>query len=223
MTSPASAAVVQTITPPSPDALVAPREVDATTHFEVTYPQIADESGPNDRVNLVPAGTPEDYFDELDAAWDSHMTIEGNPLRFWSPIEPGEYELRHWDVTAETLLTRRPIRVLPGVAASLDAPEEVAVGSVFRVGWSGPGHENDAIFLMEPGADPDITLLPVASAVVPTDGGPVELTAPSEPGVYELRYVYGGGVGSSLGGGAMVSLPIRVVARSGIGQEGDFR
>jgi Ca-activated chloride channel family protein len=70
-------------------------------------------------------------------------------------------------------------------AATLTAPQRVAAGAAFTVGWTGPDNPGDYITIVSPDA--------AATAYADyrtTDGGAtLGLTAPMEAGAYEVRYV----------------------------------
>lgn len=70
--------------------------------------------------------------------------------------------------------------------ASLDAPAEIAAGSRFTVGYTGPGRDRDYITYVEPGP-PEGRHGPYEYAE--SDNGQVELRAPDAIGQYELRFV----------------------------------
>jgi Ca-activated chloride channel homolog len=81
-----------------------------------------------------------------------------------------------------------PVLVV-AVDASVTAPAEVAADTEFAVAWQGPGNESDYLTIVPAGA-PEGAYLSYAY----TEGGtPVVLTAPSEPGAYEVRYALGRG------------------------------
>jgi Ca-activated chloride channel family protein len=78
----------------------------------------------------------------------------------------------------------------PGDAAptaELTAPARVAAGERFEIDWRGPDGPDDYLSLAAAGSAGDAYL-----EWAPTgDGRPTVLSAPAEPGVYELRYVDG--------------------------------
>jgi len=71
--------------------------------------------------------------------------------------------------------------------AAVMAPGRVEVGAALHVTWSGPDSTEDFISIARP-ADPGNAYLDWARC---EDGNPITLTAPGEPGGYELRYVGG--------------------------------
>jgi Ca-activated chloride channel family protein len=65
----------------------------------------------------------------------------------------------------------------------------VEAGSTFTVAWEGPNNDGDYIYLAEAGSRDNQQV-----GYVRTDrGNPTELTAPGNPGAYELRYILGSG------------------------------
>lgn len=68
--------------------------------------------------------------------------------------------------------------------ARLEVPAEVGVGSRFEVDWSGPDNPGDYVTIV-PALAPDGEY---AAYAYTRDGNPLILTAPVEPGVYEVRY-----------------------------------
>ncbi len=72
---------------------------------------------------------------------------------------------------------------VPLPPASLDGPETGVAGDTVPVGWEGPDGKGDYIAAALPEEDGYKTY------TYTRDGSPVQLRLPSEPGVYELRYV----------------------------------
>ncbi len=69
--------------------------------------------------------------------------------------------------------------------AALEAPERVPAGSAFAVRWTGPDNEGDFLTIVRPDENPERY-----GHFAETKGGAeLSLTAPMEPGTYELRYV----------------------------------
>lgn len=86
--------------------------------------------------------------------------------------------------------------------ATLEAPQQVGAGAVFSVTWTGPKNERDYITIVKRGAADG----EYANYRDTKQGSPLELTAPIEPGEWELRYMTGQGA-KVLG-----RRPIRIVA-----------
>ncbi len=174
--------------------LEAPNEVAAGSEFEVTW------SGPDnsgDYLTVVPVGSAE-------GTWQSYSyTTRGSPAPLTAPIEPGEYEVRYVTGQAGATLASRLVVVSP-VSASVSAPAEVAAGSEFEVTWSGPDNSGDYLTVVEEGAREGAYM----SYQYTNRGSPAALTAPIDPGRYEVRYV------SGQGSVTMASAPLVVSAVS---------
>jgi len=101
------------------------------------------------------------------------------------PSQAGAYEVRYTLASPRVILARVPLSVTEG-DYSLSAPDVVAAGSTFEVDWSGPLTPGDALFIEKPD---------LASAYYQgprtrlTEGEAATITAPPEPGRYEIRYV----------------------------------
>ncbi|MFA7095825.1 MAG: VWA domain-containing protein [Gammaproteobacteria bacterium] len=161
-------------------ALEAPAEVAVGSDFQVRW------SGPDrthDYITIVPKGAPPENYASY------QYTSEGNPVTLTAPVEPGEYEVRYNNEEGKTVLATAPVRVT-GVQASLEAPGEVVAGSEFEVHWNGPAYSHDYVTIAQPDAAEGDYFLSYFDV---SDGNPGRLTAPDEPGRYELRYVMGSG------------------------------
>lgn len=72
-------------------------------------------------------------------------------------------------------------------SASLDAPEKVMQSAVFEIGYDGPKLKGDRVQIVWPGLPAGSE---IRSALVAKDGKKRKLRAPTEAGVYELRYYH---------------------------------
>jgi hypothetical protein len=102
--------------------------------------------------------------------------------------------------------------------ATLTAPATVAAGSTFSVGWTGPGAPQDFVSIDAPDA-PDRTY---GAYAYPSQGNPLSLKAPDEPGRYLLRYHLAGDyrvIGSAPLEVTEVSATIEVAPSSAAGTE----
>jgi Ca-activated chloride channel family protein len=84
-------------------------------------------------------------------------------------------------------MLREPITIDP-LQASVSGPPSAVHGATFSVSWTGPNATGDFITIVTVGA-PQGTYTAYAYT---SYGNPVTVTAPTAPGQYELRYVYGG-------------------------------
>jgi hypothetical protein len=152
--------------------LEAPEQVSAGAKFQVKW------SGPDNARDYVGIG---------DAArpYVSYVyTKAGNPAALTAPDEAGEYELRYFLGEKNTVIGTRRINV-GGVTATVSAPAQVAAGVKFAVAWTGPNNARDFVTLVKAGT-PDKRYERYAYT---SKGSPLQLTAPDEPGDYELRYL----------------------------------
>jgi len=102
-----------------------------------------------------------------------------------APAEPGVYELRYWNGENKAVMASRHITVVEA-EVSLSAPDRVAAGETFVVGWIGPGARYDDLQIVDEaekkhrgrrlGSDRSGGM------------GEIKLKAPDAPGQYELRY-----------------------------------
>ncbi len=160
-------------------ALEAPETAVAGSEIEVTWMGPGNQ---DDYVSIEVVGA------KLGDAIDYAYTSGGNPATMEMPVEPGTYELRYVaSGNVKKILATRPITgTAPTVA--LEAPKTVAAGSEFEVTWMGPDNNRDAITVALVGSK--------AGRYVEhryaSSGNPAEMTAPTEPGIYVLRYVANG-------------------------------
>lgn len=69
--------------------------------------------------------------------------------------------------------------------ATVEAPPQVAAGTVFPVKWSGPNNEDDYVTIVPKDAAEGV----YANYRETHDGAVLELTAPIDPGEFEIRYM----------------------------------
>jgi Ca-activated chloride channel family protein len=159
---------------PFEGALLGPDEVEAGTEFEVSW---NGPDGPGDYVTIVAEGadrwTNEPYF----------YTTVGDTGTLIAPVEDGDYELWYVAGADDTVFATRPITVTP-YEVTLDAPDQVAAGADFDVTWTGPDGPSDYITIVPAGSAEGAYL----DYEYTTTGSPVTLTAPTEPGNYEIWY-----------------------------------
>jgi Ca-activated chloride channel homolog len=154
-------------------------EVGAGAAFEVAW-QGPDNRG--DYVTVVPEDAPE-------GAYTSYAyTRNGSPSQLTAPMDPGRYEVRYVTGQGNRTLARSVMRVV-AVSASVEPPAQVTAGERFEVAWSGPDNSGDYITVVPEGADEGAYL----SYAYTRRGSLATLTAPDEPGRYEVRYVSGQG------------------------------
>jgi Ca-activated chloride channel family protein len=157
--------------------LQGPDSVAAGSSFEVGW------NGPGNQSDWITIIAP----DQPDTAYASYAdALRGNPATLTASETPGDYELRYV-LNGKQVLARIPIRVLP-VTVTLQAPEQIAAGTAFEVGWNGPNNPGDWVTIVAPD-QPENAYASYADA---PRANPATLTAPATPGSYELRYVLNG-------------------------------
>ena len=164
--------------------LIRPIEVTPAT-FDISAPDQAPAgsvlsvgwTGPNAALDNIEIGKPGESYVEYSYVRD------GNPLSLQLPTEPGSYELRYKFRDREIIATRM-IEITAVTARLLAAPAAVA-GADVTIGWDGPNNSVDYIAIGLPG-DADY-----ASYAAVSTGNPLTLVAPTTPGTYEIRYMSG--------------------------------
>jgi hypothetical protein len=141
---------------------------------------VAGSKNPRDFVTIVEKATPEGVYGGYE-----YVTKPG-AFKLIAPPKPGEYEIRLLSADSPyPTLARRPLRI-DAVEATLDAPAQVAAGAKFSVKWTGPNNDRDYVAYGN-------AARPYISYEYTKAGSPLELTAPDEPGQYELRYFMAAG------------------------------
>lgn len=167
--------------------LSSPSAVEPGARLEVRWDRTVN---PNDIVTIVPATAPPN-------AIDVYVRTQGNSTATMrAPAAPGSYEIRYIRFSTGRIAGSRPLDVespavaaaattTPDVPISLQAPETVGAGESFTVEWSGPGASRDRLTI----ARPDDPATRWARSARLGQESTVELTAPGEPGAYEVRYL----------------------------------
>lgn len=138
-------------------------------------------ANPGDFLTIVEAGVPDGF-------WDTSVAVDSGPGTYalYLPDEPGDYEVRYaTEADAHIIAAQRVTATEPHV--TLEAPAEVAPGGDIVVHWTAT-----------PGLDDFVTVVPVGTEegnwgawADVSDGDPAHVTAPEEPGQYEVRYLTG--------------------------------
>ncbi len=155
----------------------APLEVMAGENFSFSW------SGPDnerDFITLVSKGAPGRKYGKY------QYTQKGPSLSLRAPDEPGEYELRYLMGSSKKTLARSTIQV-KATQAKVEGPKQVSAGAKFSVDWVGPDNQQDFIALVQRDA-PEKSY---GKYRYTNTGNPVVLTAPDEPGEYQVRYLTG--------------------------------
>ena len=172
--------------------LEAPAEVPAGSQIEVHW------TGPDnkgDYVTIVEQGAPEGTYTKYE------YTSQGSPVKLQTPDALGGYEVRYLVGQSKRTLASYPVTLVP-VSAKLIVEGPVVPGAKIPIQWQGPNNRGDYVTIVEQGA-PEGTYTKYEYT---SQGSPVRIQAPTEPGDYEVRYV----VGQSKR--TLVSLPLRVDA-----------
>lgn len=157
--------------------LEGPAEIAAGAKFEVRW------TGPNNPRDYVGIGD----ADPKGRPYHAYAyTSAGNPTRLAAPDKAGQYELRYFLGKDDKVIASRPITV-GSVTASVSAPASVAAGAKFNVTWKGPNNARDFVTIVKSGTA-DKQYGPYAYT---NKGTTLELTAPDQPGDYEVRYLTG--------------------------------
>lgn len=140
----------------------------------------------NDYINLVPMGAADDKFGTYISVREATSAI------LKAPAETGLYEVRYVLREGTRVLARHTVEVLAedaalNTGAALTAPDSAAPGSTIDVGWQVDSNSADQRITLARGNQAIFTWL---QAVKITDGATTaQIDLPSEPGVYELRFL----------------------------------
>lgn len=144
-------------------------------------------AGPGDWIGIAPAGAPAGEY----MAWTG---TEGGSVQLQLPGEPGAYEVRYVLSAREgpKVLASVPIVVAEPVVR-LEAPGEVAAGGEITVRVEGPAAPANWIGFARPGDEAGAYIGGAWTGADSVADGRVTLTAPAEPGRYELRFIIAAG------------------------------
>lgn len=139
-------------------------------------------AGAGDYLDIVPAGHSE-TSGEITYAY----TRDGNPAKLTAPGKSGAYQIRYVleGPGGRKVLASSPLAVTQP-AATLKADDIVARGAKVKVEWTGPKRTGDYVDLVKKGHGETSGEL---SYFYTDRESSSELTAPSEPGEYEIRYL----------------------------------
>lgn len=108
-----------------------------------------------------------------------------NPFSMTAPTEPGEYDLI-LVLPSKGVVERQPIEVV-AASSGFDAIGSVAAGKRFNFTWRGPNQSSERIVIAKP--DDPGKVYSASWDYSLHKNGKMGLTAPAEPGIYELRYL----------------------------------
>ncbi len=110
--------------------------------------------------------------------------VRENPVTLRLPAYPGRYDITYRQNGGNGPIIGTAAIDVTDVAATLDAPDTIEIGEAFTVAWDGPGYPQDRIALVPAG---ETATRSNGRSV--SFGNPTDLTAPTEPGLYELHYI----------------------------------
>jgi Ca-activated chloride channel homolog len=119
-----------------------------------------------------------------DSSLQYTYTSCGTPAKMRLTTQPGQYELKYYVGQDNSVLASIPIRI-NRATASLSVPPKGFVGAVLDVQWTGPNNDADYIGICKPGS---IDILDCSST---SSGSPINISLPTEPGLYEIKYFVG--------------------------------
>lgn len=162
---------------PAQASVQAPSSVAANAPLKFTW------TGPNnvyDRLSIAPVGAADNY-DKI-SLFAAHYHGSG---ALDAPIAPGRYELRYV-LNGDLVVARVPVEVVAGADVTLQAPAQAVAGARVPVTWSGRKARYDIVVIAPLRARPTYS-----TDCVYADNyqGSAQLTAPLDPGEYEIRYV----------------------------------
>ncbi|WP_353412827.1 VWA domain-containing protein [Arenicella sp. 4NH20-0111] len=151
-------------------------DIFASSEFEVEW---VGHGGKTDAIAIVkPGGIFNNHVGQADV---SH----GNRLTLTAPAQEGNYEVLYvFDAYGQARIDARvPISVQP-TKLQLEVIGKIQAGGSFSVQWKGPGAPDDIIAIGPRTQKSDDHLY--VNWV--SEGNPLQITSPDEPGDYELRY-----------------------------------
>lgn len=153
----------------------APAQVIAGSKFMVSWTGRVDT---NDYVTIVPVGTKEGEYGNYVAV----RTADEKELQ--APGEVGLYEVRYILREGARTMASTPVEVT-APSVTITAPDTAMAGAVFEVSWTGAVSPNDYITIVPAGSDEGTydNYFAVRTAEEK------DLQAPSNPGLYEVRYI----------------------------------
>ncbi|MEM8541161.1 MAG: VWA domain-containing protein, partial [Pseudomonadota bacterium] len=156
-------------------ALQVPSSTLTGAAFDVSWSSAVNQQ---DYITIVPVGTDEgQYGNYIVVRDDSKGALK-------APAEPGMYEVRYILREGTKTLAREMIEVAPP-EVTVAGPETVATGAKFETSWTGTVNKQDYVTIVPMGTEEG----KYGNYLVVRDDLKGALDAPSEPGMYELRYV----------------------------------
>jgi len=133
----------------------------------------------HDFVTVVKKGSPE-------GSYDAYVYVAPGKLQLQLPGVPGDYELRVCGAASPYATLARQALTIEGSPATVKAPATLKAGAEFEVTWTGPNNSRDYITI----GDANKKYMDYKYT---SSGSPVKISAPVQPGEYEVRYILGQG------------------------------
>jgi Ca-activated chloride channel family protein len=155
--------------------LSAPESAEIATRVEINW------QGPANRDDFIAIARP----NQAPGAYVERTLVrEGNPLKVWTPSDPGDYEVRYVVARGFKVLAKAPLAVT-AVPAKVEPAGPVNVGGWVEVKWEGPARDGDFISVASANQAPGASI----SRTPVKEGNPLKVRAASDAGDYEVRYV----------------------------------
>ncbi|MEO0916405.1 MAG: hypothetical protein AAFY31_05395, partial [Pseudomonadota bacterium] len=175
----------------------------ATAMIEIVEPEVSISAAPqvrageklritwtgtvalHDYVALVPMGTEDNKLGTYQQVRDT------GSRDFEAPAETGMYEVRYVLREGTRVMARQMVEVLPqdaalNTGAVISAPDAAAPGATIEVDWTVDSESADQRITVARGEQAIFTWI---SAEKITGPGPMSITLPDAPGVYEIRFL----------------------------------
>ncbi|MEJ6388390.1 VWA domain-containing protein [Gymnodinialimonas ulvae] len=157
-------------------SITAPAMAQAGSTIEIVW------TGPDNDLDFIGIGRADA---DGNARWENFVrTNRGNPLDLLIPTEPGSYLIQYFLYQDRTPIATVPITVA-ATSATLTAPTTADAGSTIEIGWTGPDNPRDFIAIGRVGADGSQQW---ENFTRTSDGSPLDLLVPTEPGDYLIQY-----------------------------------
>lgn len=171
---PVKAEVIPEVTLSGPDT------VSIGQTFEVTW---SGADGKDDYIDIMPAGEDRTHS-EASYSW----TRDGSPLSILAPGEPGDYNLRYvmQGLSERRVLASQPLKVTPG-DFTVVVPETAIVGSAIPIKWEAAAPLSGSYIDLVPAGFTE-TSGELSYAYI-SEGADLTMSAPVEPGTYDVRFV----------------------------------
>jgi Ca-activated chloride channel homolog len=154
-------------------SVIGPQTATAGSSIQVSW---VGPNNPRDYVTIVPKGAP------LGSYTSYFYTRDANPGILNTPLQPGEYELRYATEISPAPTLASQVIVLTPIKYGLQAPAQAKVGSPISITWQGSGGRGEYVTIVKKGTATGN----YGPYFYTRNGNPGVLTAPSEPGDYEI-------------------------------------